>query len=525
MMKTRTMGILLALALVAVGILGPAATALAAPTFTSVNPNTRLNTNAADFTLYILGSNFSEITGGLNVRLEQNGPPFDVIYASAEQVNSLLPPTITCTLNTYGQHAGTYNVVIEYYTGLGQVIPDKSTLYGVFTVSQPGLMGPTINSLTPSKVVAGGAGFDLIVAGANFAAGGPFPAVVYWNSTALTTTGMLPNPTTSLRAAVPAALIATPTTASIKVVNPAPGGGQSNIITIDVVTPAPTLTSISPTTGWAKYYQPYTVLLTGTNFLSGSKVLMNGAARSATLVGPTQLSLALTAADIATPGTISFAVQNPEPGGGISATQSLTLSADTTAPVTTISGADTAWHNAPVVLTVSVIDAGGPGVQMTQYGIGSAGVTPAWLTLSDTTITVPAPAGGSGDGAQVVSVFSTDDCNNVESPPKTVTVNICTVGPETQAFAPGSVKKGKTLKLGYRADSITPTCAIKLKIFKSNGSLAKTVNVGERPSNTKGTKSFTCNLAPGSYKYKVYATDAAGNAQTSMDGDSFKVTR
>ena len=425
-------------------------------------------------------------------------------------------------MNTFGQHAGVYNVVVEYYTLLGQVVPDSSTLYGVFTITQPGIMGPVITSLTPSRTVVGSPSFDLTVTGANFSANALFPAVVYWNATKLTTTGVLPNPTAVLRAAVPASLLAETTRASIKVVNPAPGGGESNVISFDVVNPAPVLTAVSPATGWAKYVQPYTVSFTGSGFVAGSQALLNGQARAVTYVSSTALTLLLTAADIASPGTLSLAVRNPEPGGGVSAARTLTLAADTTAPVTTIAGADAAWHNAPVTLTVTASDPGGSGIQTTQWGVAPSGVTPAWNVLTGTSLVVD-PATLGSQGAQVVSVFSTDRCGNAEAPPVTATLYFCTVGPTTTATAPGSVKRGKTLKLGYRADSVTPACDVTLKIVKSSGASAKTVKLGQKPSNTKGTYSFKCNLAKGKYTYKVYATDAAGNQQSSMKSTRIKV--
>ena len=64
-----------------------------------------------------------------------------------------------------------------------------------------------------------------------------------------------------------------------------------------------------------------------------------------------------------------------------------------------------------------------------------------------------------------------------------------------------------------------------MKIYKSNGSVAKSFNLGTQNSNKTYTKSFTCNLAPGNYKVKIFATDAAGNRSRSMDNDSFSVTK
>jgi len=522
-MKKRSTGILVALAVVALLSLGLASSALAMPgqpTFSSVSPTTASTTNPGSFLFTIHGNAFPDLMDVEDVTLQQTSWPYDELYASNINVQSMMGgDAITCYINVYAETPGAYDVVIEYYSLIGQMWPDTATMSSAFTVTgTPPATAPTIASVRPQSATAGGPAFTLTVNGANFSTG-MSPAVVYWNGTALATTpGGLPNPTAVCTAVVPAALIATPGAVIITVVNPAPGGGAtSNAVPFAVSAAAATLTGISPQTAWARYYQPPLVTLSGTNFQSGAQVLINGVARAATFVSATTLSVQLTAADISAAGALNFSVLNPS--GAPTAAMPLTLNADTTAPVTTITGADTAWHNQPVTLAVTVTDTGGPGVQKTYYGIG----IPPSIQMSGATITVPAPAGGSGDGAQLVQAYSVDNCNNAEVPPAAATVNICTAGPDTDAFAPVSVKKGKKLTIGYEADSITPTCVITIKILKSNGSVVKNLNVGEKPSNTHANYSFTCNLARGNYKVQVYAIDAAGNAQTSMNGDSFTV--
>ena len=521
-MKKRSTGILVALAVVALLSLGLAGSALAMPgqpTFSSVSPTTANTTTPGSFLFTIHGNGFPDLMDVQDITLQQANWPYDQFYASNINVQYLFGgDAITCYINVYGETPGTYDVVIEYTSLIGQIWPDTYTMNSAFTVTGvPPATAPSVASVRPQSATAGGSAFQLTVNGANFSTGA-LPAVVYWNTTALTTTpGSLPNPTAVCYAAVPASLIAQPGTAYITVVNPNMGGGTtSNAVAFTVSAVIPTLTSISPQTAWARYYQPPLVTLTGTNFQSGAQVLINGVARAATFASATSLSVQLTAADISAAGTLNFSVLNPN--GTPTATMPLTLNADTTAPVTTISGADTAWHNTPVTLTVTATDSQS-GVQKTYYGIG----IPPSIQLSGTTLTVPAPAGGSGDGAQLVQAYSVDNCNNAEVPPAAATVNICTAGPDTDAFAPVSVKKGKKLTIGYEADSITPTCVITIKILKSNGSVAKSLNVGEQPSNTHGNYSFSCNLARGNYKVQVYAIDAAGNPQTSITGDSFTV--
>jgi hypothetical protein len=59
-----------------------------------------------------------------------------------------------------------------------------------------------------------------------------------------------------------------------------------------------------------------TVAVNGTGFVPGSVVYWNGTPRVTQSIGNSQLSVSLTAADLAVPGTGSVSVVNPSPGGG-----------------------------------------------------------------------------------------------------------------------------------------------------------------------------------------------------------------
>lgn len=76
---------------------------------------------------------------------------------------------------------------------------------------------PTIAALSPSSTAAGSPAFTLTVNGSNFGS----KAVVNWNGAAQATTMVSAN---QLTMAVPAAAVATSTTVSITVTNPATSG-------------------------------------------------------------------------------------------------------------------------------------------------------------------------------------------------------------------------------------------------------------------------------------------------------------
>ena len=90
--------------------------------------------------------------------------------------------------------------------------------------------------------------------------------------------------------------------------------------------PVPTVTSLSPSTTTAGA-APQTLVINGSNFVAGSAVTYNGVAHAASFKSSTQLSISLTASDLATAGTYAVVVTNLSPGGGSSNTKDFTVTA------------------------------------------------------------------------------------------------------------------------------------------------------------------------------------------------------
>ena len=90
---------------------------------------------------------------------------------------------------------------------------------------------PFVNQpLVPSAIAPAGPSFTLTVNGTGFVSG----SVVNWNGTPLSTTFVSDS---QLTATVPASNIATPSSASITVSSPSPGGGTSNVLFLAVAAP------------------------------------------------------------------------------------------------------------------------------------------------------------------------------------------------------------------------------------------------------------------------------------------------
>jgi hypothetical protein len=116
---------------------------------------------------------------------------------------------------------------------------------------------------------------------------------------------------------------------SITVFTPAPGGGTSNALTLQIVQenfPVPSITSLDP--GVAVAGGPgFEMTVNGDGFRSGSVVRINGQNHPTTIVSTVQLKVQVVAADIFIPAILPVNVFNPSPGGGLSNTLNLVVEA------------------------------------------------------------------------------------------------------------------------------------------------------------------------------------------------------
>lgn len=99
----------------------------------------------------------------------------------------------------------------------------------------------------------------------------------------------------------------------------------TNVLTVTSGSnPVPTITSLSPNTRQAGL-GAFTLTVNGTNFVSNSVVRWNGSDRTTTFVNGTQVTAAITAADVLVSGTANVSVFNPAPGGGLTSTLPFTI--------------------------------------------------------------------------------------------------------------------------------------------------------------------------------------------------------
>ena len=290
------------------------------PAITSLSPAS-VTAGSAAFTLTVTGTGF---VSGATVQWNSSGRT--TTFSSATQLTAAITAADIAA-------AGTAAILVANTDGT------KSSA-STFTINAPP-PPPTITSLSPTSAIAGAAAFTLTVNGAGFVSG----ATVQWGGSNRTTTYMS---ATQLTAAITATDIASAGAASVLVANP--DGTKSSASTFTINPAPPALTSLSPATTVVGS-SAFTLTVNGTGFISSAVVAWNGSNRTTTYVSTTQLTAAISAADIASTGSASVDVAQ----GSLRSSNQLAFSITpaAAAAITTLAPASGTAGGAGFTLTVN----------------------------------------------------------------------------------------------------------------------------------------------------------------------------
>jgi uncharacterized repeat protein (TIGR01451 family) len=176
---------------------------------------------------------------------------------------------------------------------------------------------PQISQISPSSVTTLSAGSTVTITGSGFVSA----STVTWNGTAHTATYVSG---TELQLTLLASDVAAVGSAQVAVVNPTPGGGTSTASTLAIGYPVPVISSLSPSSvAWSQAGIPLTI--NGVGFVASSVAQLNGVSHATTYVNATTLTLTLSSSDLGTGSTLGVTVFTAAPGGGTSASSSLTI--------------------------------------------------------------------------------------------------------------------------------------------------------------------------------------------------------
>ncbi len=259
------------------------------------------------FTLAVTGTNF--VNGSV---VRWNGSPRNTAFASSSQLTALISASDIA-------NAGTASVTVLNPAPGGGISSGLT-----FTINNP---TPSITSINPNSANAGSSNVTITVNGAGFVN----PSRARFNGADLATSFVS---STQLTATIPASSLTAAGTANLTVFNQTPGGGTSNSVAFTINNLVPAITSLNPSSATAGG-PAFTLIANGTNFVNGSTVQWQGSNRATTFVSATQLTAAITAADIATAGTANVTAVNSAPGGGTSNSAGFSIIQPAPAPAIT----------------------------------------------------------------------------------------------------------------------------------------------------------------------------------------------
>lgn len=263
------------------------------PTLSSISPSAAV-AGSGPITLTATGSSFMS-----NSVVQVNGNARSTTFITGTQLSTTLTSADLVT-------AGSLAITVS--------TPGGGTSASLtFAVNNP---VPSASALSPASVIAGSSAFTLTVTGNNFVAG----SMVQVNGSSRATTLVS---ATQLTASIPASDIAVAGHLSITVFNPTPGGGTSAALAVTVNNPVPSIASVSPNPA-VGVASPFTLTVSGTGFVKGSIVEINGSPQPTTFVNSTQLQANVNGGVLSL-GVYTVTVFNPTPGGGTSNSASLII--------------------------------------------------------------------------------------------------------------------------------------------------------------------------------------------------------
>jgi hypothetical protein len=272
-----------------------------------------------------------------------------------------------------------------------------------FTVANP---TASIQEISPSAALVGSAAVELVVLGSGFVGG----SSVLFNGGALATTFIGDN---ELRATLPADSLGTAGDFPIAVSNPPPGGGVTTPVVFRVQYPVPQPLSLAPTSASVGAGPTDVIVIGGGGFFITSLITFDGAPAATTYQDATHLKATLTAAQLASAGTISVRVANAAPGGGPSSDLAFTVN-NAVPSITWLNPSSVAAGSPDRTITINgtgfvpTTRVTSNGVLVTSTYVNASTLTavvPSLHLLNPgvvaLTVTNPAPGGGTSAGSNL----------------------------------------------------------------------------------------------------------------------------
>jgi hypothetical protein len=256
--------------------------------------------------------------------------------------------------------------------------------------------------------------------------------------------------------------------------------------------PVPSVAALSPNSAIVGG-SAFTMRVTGTSFISGSKVRWNGSDRTTTYISSTQLDASISAADLAAASTAAVTVFNPSPGGGASSSASFTINNPAPA-ISSLSPSGTLVGSSALTLTIS----GSNFVSSSVARWNGADRTTTFISATQLQALIPA-SNLAMSGTFTVTVFTPPNGGGTSN---NITFTVNNPVPAITSLSPGGVAAGSSATVQVSGSNFITASQVYLNGFSrptsytSSSSLQVTLSASDLAA--AGTSNVTVfNPAPG----------------------------
>ena len=322
----------------------------------SISP-TQVTAGTGPVTLTLNGNNFNG-TSVINVGNQKASP-------ATSAGGTVMTVTIPANLLTT---PGTYPVSVTNPPPGGGTSATAS-----FQVDAQSNPSPNVTSVSPSAIPAGAGAVQVTVQGSGF--------IGLTTATLGSAQGTVAGNT--IRFSLPASDTLNPGTLRGLVSTPTPGGGSASF-SVNILNVTPTIAGFTPAAANAGS-AAVDIVVTGTNFGSGTQVTVEGTPVPTQFVSATQLKGTLTDAFLRRSGQVHIGVTNPPPGGGSATGGAFTI----TSPKPTLTSINPAAL--PLLSPATLVTlTGGNFVGNSAVTVGGTPVSAVFNSASSITATIPA---------------------------------------------------------------------------------------------------------------------------------------
>lgn len=221
-------------------------------------------------------------------------------------------------VENYGLNKLPRGVAVNPYTNIAGIVDDKT--YGLALIQLPNPV-PYISSMEPDTLYRGSKSARIALTGSKFIK----TSTVSINSdTASYSVSPIFIDNHFLEVDVPEEILKSTGIYQLTVTNPAPDGGTSNAVELQVVNPVPQISVLDPLEA-AAGTQGLELSIHGTGFFPETEFYVNGEPVDVTYHSHRKATLDLTALDLEYGRHLEITAYNPPPGGGLSSDQTFTV--------------------------------------------------------------------------------------------------------------------------------------------------------------------------------------------------------